>query len=289
MSDRPPVSPIHRLRRYRPRPRNRPRYKGPSFNRLIPNLMTMLGLCAGLTSMRFSVEGRFGSAAVAIVLAAAIDGLDGRLARLLKVTSRFGAEFDSLSDFLCFGVAPPFILYLWSLQRGGAYGYTPCVMFAVCMALRLARFNASLDGAPRPAYAYNFFTGVPAPAGAGLALFPLFLGLEGESLGWNWLLDIARFPLFGALVLIGTSLLLVSTLPIWSFKNFKVPAEYVLPLLLGACAYAAVLVADPWAALAAAGLIYLAMLPFSVRSFRRLRREAESPRDDFEAGRRDTA
>jgi CDP-diacylglycerol--serine O-phosphatidyltransferase len=289
MSDRPPASPIHRLRRYRPRPRKRPRYSGPSFNRLIPNLMTMLGLCAGLTSMRFGLEGRFGAAAVAIVLAAAIDGVDGRLARLLKSTSRFGAEFDSLSDFLCFGVAPPFILYLWSLQRAGAYGYAPCVMFAVCMALRLARFNASLDGAPKPAYAYNFFTGVPAPAGAGLALFPLFLGLEGQSLGWNWLLEIARFPLFGAALLIGTALLLVSTLPIWSFKNFKVRSEYVLPLLLGACAYAAVLVADPWAALAAAGLIYLGMLPLSVRSFRRLRREAEAPREEYEAGRRDTA
>ena len=272
--------PIRRFRRYRPRPRNRPRYKGPSFNRMIPNLLTMLGLCAGLTSMRFGLEGRFGSAAVAIVVAALIDGLDGRLARLLKATSRFGAEFDSLSDFLCFGVAPPFVLYLWSLQRGGAYGYAPCVMFAVCMALRLARFNASLDGGPKPAYAYNFFTGVPAPAGAGLALFPLFVGLEAQSLGWDWLLQASQFPVFCALLLIGTALLLVCTLPIWSFKNFKIPSEYVLPLLLGTGAYAAVLVADPWGALAAAGLIYIGMLPFSVRSFRRLRREAEVPRDD---------
>ncbi|HEY4041332.1 MAG TPA: phosphatidylcholine/phosphatidylserine synthase [Rhodopila sp.] len=280
MSDRSPVSPIHRLRRYRPRPRNRPRFKGPSFNRIVPNLMTMLGLCAGLTAMRFGLEGRFGAAAVAIAVAALIDGLDGRLARLLKATSRFGAEFDSLSDFLCFGVAPPFVLYLWSLQRGGAYGYSPCVMFAVCMALRLARFNASLDGAPKPAYAYNFFTGVPAPAGAALALFPLFLGLEAQSLGWDWLLAAAQFPLFDAAVLIGTALLLVSTLPIWSFKNFKVPAEYVLPVLLGTTAFAALALADPWGALAAASVIYLAMLPFSVRSFRRLRREAESPRDD---------
>jgi CDP-diacylglycerol--serine O-phosphatidyltransferase len=289
MGDRPPVSPIHRLRRYRPRPRNRPRYKGPSFNRIIPNLMTMLGLCAGLTSMRFGLEGRFGSAAVAIVVAAVIDGLDGRLARLLKATSRFGAEFDSLSDFLCFGVAPPFIIYLWSLERGGAIGYAPCLMFAVCMALRLARFNASLDGAPKPAYAYNFFTGVPAPAGAALALFPLFVGLEGQSLGWEWLVRAAEFPLFNAVVLIGTALLLVSTLPIWSFKNFKVPSEYVLPLLLGTGAYAAVALADPWGALAGASVMYLAMLPFSVRSFRRLRREAEAPRDELEAARQDRA
>jgi CDP-diacylglycerol--serine O-phosphatidyltransferase len=148
------------------------------------------------------------------------------------------------------------------------------------MALRLARFNAALDGALKPAYAYNFFTGVPAPAGAGLALFPLFLGLEAQSLGWSWVLSVTQFPLFCAVVLTGTALLLVSTLPVWSFKNFKVPAEYVLPLLLGAVTYAALLVADPWGALAAAGLIYLGMLPFSARSFRRLRREAEGTADD---------
>ena len=269
----PRVSPIRRLRRLRQR--RRPRYKGPSFNRMVPNLLTLLGLCAGLTAMRFALEGRFGSAAVAIAVAGAIDGVDGRLARLLKATSRFGAEFDSLADFLSFGVAPAFTLYLWSLQRAGGFGYTPCLMFAVCMALRLARFNAALDGAPKPAYAYNFFTGVPAPAGAGLALFPLFLGLEAKSLGWEWLLSVTQYPLFCAVVLAGTALLLVSTLPVWSFKNFKVPAEYVLPLLLGTGIYAALLLADPWAALAAAGLIYLGMLPFSVRSFRRLRREAE--------------
>jgi CDP-diacylglycerol---serine O-phosphatidyltransferase len=269
----PRVSPLRRLRRLRQR--RRPRYKGPSFNRMVPNLLTLLGLCAGLTSMRFALEGRFGSAAVAITVAGAIDGLDGRLARLLKATSRFGAEFDSLADFLCFGVAPAFTLYLWSLHRAGGFGYTPCLMFAVCMALRLARFNAALDGAPTPAYAYNFFTGVPAPAGAGLALFPLFLGLEAKSLGWSWLLSATQYPLFCAVVLAGTALLLVSTLPVWSFKNFKIPAEYVLPLLLGTGIFAALLVADPWAALAAGGLIYLGMLPFSVRSFRRLRREAE--------------
>jgi CDP-diacylglycerol---serine O-phosphatidyltransferase len=274
------VSPINRLRRLRPRAR--PRFKGPSFNRMIPNLMTLLGLCAGLTSMRFALEGRFGSAAVAIVVAGAIDGLDGRLARLLKATSRFGAEFDSLADFLCFGVAPAFTLYVWSLQRAGGFGYTPCLMFSVCMALRLARFNAALDRAPGPAYAYNFFTGVPAPAGAGLALFPLFLGLEAESLGWGWLLAAAQHPLFCAFVLIGTALLLVSTLPVWSFKNFKVPHEYVLPMLLGTGTFAAVLVADPWAALAAGGLIYLCMLPFSVRSFRRLQHEAAARRTTAE-------
>lgn len=276
------VSPMGRLRR-RFRPRTRPRFRGLSFNRMLPNILTMLGLCAGLTAMRFALEGRFGVAATAIVVAGAIDGLDGRLARLLKATSRFGAEFDSLSDFLCFGVAPAFIMYLWSLHHVGGYGFAPCLIFAVCMALRLARFNAALDthaeDVPTHAYVYNFFTGVPAPAGAGLVLFPLFLGLEAKALGWDWLLRIAQYPLFPAIVLTGTALLLVSTLPVWSFKNFKIPAQYFLPTLLGVGAYAALLVADPWAALAAAGLIYLIMLPFSRRSFHRLRREAEALRE----------
>ena len=266
------ISPIRRLRGYR----TRPRFKGPSFNQIIPNLMTMIGLCIGLTAMRFAMEGRFGDAAIAILVCGVIDGLDGRLARLLKGTSRFGAEFDSLSDFLCFGVAPAFTLYLWAMQSVGGYGYIPGLMFSVCMALRLARFNASLDGAPRPAYAYNFFTGVPAPAGAGVVLFPLFLGLYAQSVGSDLLLTLARHPLFNALVLVGTALLLISTLPVWSFKNFKIPTAMVLPLLLGTGLFVALLVTDPWAALALGGVIYLGMLPFSRRSFRRLRQEAEA-------------
>ncbi len=277
---------MRRLRR-RLRPPERPRFRGLSFNRIIPNLLTMLGLCAGLTAMRFSLEGRFGAAAAAIAVAACIDGLDGRLARLLKATTRFGAEFDSLADFLCFGVAPAFVLYLWSLQAVRGYGFMPCLLFSVCMALRLARFNASIEAvagaSAHPAYAYNFFTGVPAPAGAGLALFPLFVGLEARSMGWTWLAGLAEYPLVSAVVLSGTALLLVSTLPVWNFKNFKVPAEYVLPLLLGTGLFAALLLADPWAAMAAAGLIYLTMLPFSLRSFRRLRAAAESDRGAFEA------
>jgi CDP-diacylglycerol--serine O-phosphatidyltransferase len=262
-------------RRRRGRIRRRPRYKGPSFNRMVPNLMTLLGLCAGLTSMRFALDARWGSAAVALVVAACIDGLDGRLARMLKATSRFGAEFDSLADFLCFGVAPAFILYLWSLHVARGYGFTPCLMFSVCMALRLARFNAMIDASPAPAYAQSFFTGVPAPAGAGLALFPLFAGLEARQWGWPWLYNVVESPIFCAVVLVGTATLLVSTLPVWSFKNFKVPSALVLPILLGTGVFAALLVADPWAALAAGGLIYAGMLPFSRRSYHRLRAHAE--------------
>jgi CDP-diacylglycerol--serine O-phosphatidyltransferase len=247
----------------------RPRLRAGAFQRMIPNLLTMLGLCSGLTAMRFALEGRFGAAAVAIAVSGCIDGLDGRIARLLKATSRFGAEFDSLADFLCFGVAPAFVLYLWSLQVAHGFGFMPCLMFAVCMALRLARFNASIDAGPRPAYQSGFFTGVPAPAGAGLALFPLFVALEARALGWTAVEQAFRHPLVSAVVLSGTGLLLVSTLPVWSGKNARLPSHWVLPVLLGTGLYAALLVADPWAAGAAAGLLYLATLPFSWRDYRR--------------------
>ena len=263
--------PLGRRRRLR----RRPRYKGPSFNRMMPNLLTLLGLCAGLTSIRYALDARWQAAALAVVVAAIIDGLDGRLARLLKATSRFGAEFDSLSDFCSFGIAPAMILYIWALHGTNRFAFMPCLMFTVCMALRLARFNAALETSPKPAYAQSFFTGVPAPAGAGVVLLPLFLWLEAVEQGWVRMADAAQYPAFAAAMLVGTSLLLVSTLPVWSFKNFKVPAEYVLALLLGTGFFAALLVADPWLALAAAGLIYVLMLPFSVRSFRRLRAEAE--------------
>ena len=259
----------------RKKPARRPRLRGLSFNKMLPNLMTLVGLCVGLSSIRFALDGRFGSAVIAVAVAGAIDGLDGRLARLLKATSRFGAEFDSLAEFLCFGVAPALIIYLWSLQVWGAIGFLPPLMYASAMALRLARFNAALDTAPPAAFAYNFFTGVPAPAGAVLALFPLFLGLEADRLHLIWLRAMVGFPLFTGGILAGVAVLCVSTLPIWSFKNFKIPTAAVLPLLLGVVVFAAILLADPYAAGALAGLAYILMLPFSLRSYRRLAREAE--------------
>ncbi|GAJ28065.1 CDP-alcohol phosphatidyltransferase family protein [Acidomonas methanolica] len=273
----PPARPKRRIRRLRRlgRPR-RVRVRGPSFNRLIPNILTMLGLCSGLSGMQFAIERRFAYAAAALLISACIDGLDGRIARLLHGTSRFGAEFDSLSDFVCFGVAPSILLYMWALQHTGRYSFIPCIMFTVCMALRLARFNASLDDDDKPAYSSSFFTGVPAPAGAGLVLFPVFLGLEANKMGWTTVEALSHAPLATVLCLVVTAALLVSTLPVWSFKNFKIPTPYVLPVMLGTCGFAAVLIADPWGALAAAGLIYLAMLPFSRRSYHRLRREAEA-------------
>jgi CDP-diacylglycerol--serine O-phosphatidyltransferase len=256
----------------------RTRFSGQSFNRMLPNLMTLLGLCIGLSAIRLGMNGKFGDAVIALAVSAVIDGLDGRLARLLKATSRFGAEFDSLADFLCFGVAPGLIMYMWSLQPWGAIGFLPPLMFTSAMALRLARFNAALDSAPKAAFAYNFFTGVPAPAGAGLALIPLFLGLEADKLHLVWARVAVGYPLFTGAVLVGVGLLCVSTLPVWSFKNFKIPTESILPMLLGVVVFAAILFADPYGAGALLGIAYLVMLPFSLRSYRYLARQAETRR-----------
>jgi len=256
----------------------RQRFSGLSFNRMLPNLMTLLGLCIGLSAIRFGMQDRYGAAVIAIAVSMVIDGLDGRLARMLKATSRLGAELDSLSDFLCFGVAPALLLYMWSLQSLGAMGFLPPLMFASSMALRLARFNAALDSAPKAAFAYNFFTGVPAPAGAALALFPLFLGLEADQLGLSWLHQMAAFPLFTGAVLVVVGGLSVSTLPVWSFKNFKIPNAGLLPLLFGVVVLASLILADPYLAGALLALAYMVMLPFSLRSYRKLARQAEERR-----------
>ncbi len=265
----------------RRRPPRRPRLSGQSFNKMLPNLMTLLGLCVGLSAIRLAMDGRFGDSVIAIAVSGVIDGLDGRLARLLKATSRFGAEFDSLADFLCFGIAPALVIYLWSLQDWGAIGFLPPLMYASAMALRLARFNAALETAPPAAFAYNFFTGVPAPAGAGLALFPLFLGLEADKTHLIWLREAVGFPLFSGAVLVAVALLCVSTLPVWNFKNFKVPTANVLPLLLGVVVFAAIVIADPYAAGALLGIAYIAMLPFSRRSYKHLAAEADRRHAEF--------
>ncbi|WP_298215845.1 phosphatidylcholine/phosphatidylserine synthase [Acidocella sp.] len=263
----------------------RQRLAGLSFNRVLPNLMTLLGLCIGLSSIRLGLDGRYGAAVLAVSVSGVIDGLDGRLARLLKATSRFGAEFDSLADFLCFGIAPALLLYIWSLEPWGAIGFLPPLMFTSAMALRLARFNATLDSAPKPAFAQNFFTGVPAPAGALLVLCPLFLGLAAGEHGLFGLQALVSYPLFTGAVMVGVALLCVSTLPVWSFKNFKIPAAEILPLLLGVVVFAALVFADPYSAGALAGLAYVVMLPFSLRSYRKLAREAAAWRAGLVAGR----
>jgi len=259
-----------RFRRFRRRVR--PRFDGLSFNRLIPNIMTLLGLCAGLVAMRFALDGRWDRAASLIVVAAVIDGLDGRLARLLKATSRFGAEFDSLADFLSFGVAPAFILYLWALQGTTGIGFVPCLLFTVCMALRLARFNTDLDDVETPAWTRNYFTGMPSPAGAGTALLPLVLWLQLEA-------DVFRSPGFVAVIVIGGAMLLVSRIRTFAFKRVKLPQRWVLPAMIGVGVYVAALLSDPWLTTTLTQVAYLASIPFSDRRFRRMQRLAARPAD----------
>ena len=168
-----------------------------SFNRMIPNVLTVLALCAGMTAIRLAIVGKFETAVAAIIVAGILDGLDGRIARLLKGTSTFGAQLDSLSDFVSFGVAPAVMLYVWTMDQFHGFGWAIVLIFAVCCALRLARFNTQL-GQELPPYAYNFFTGVPAPAGAGLAMVPMFAAFEfgdtffrAPTLNTIWILAVA--------------------------------------------------------------------------------------------------
>lgn len=245
-----------------------PKIPGLSINRLIPNILTMLALCAGLTSIRFGLHEKWEAAVVAIVLAAVLDGLDGRVARLLQGTSKFGAELDSLSDFVSFGVAPAMLLYFWTMQGAGGFGWALVLLFAVCCALRLARFNTMLGQENLPPYAYNFFTGVPAPAAAGLVLLPMVASFEFGR-------DFFGRPTVVAVFLLGVAFLMVSTIPTFSFKKARIPNAWVLPTLLLVGLLAAFLVTEPWLTLFVMGAVYLALIPVSVRAFRRLKAQAE--------------
>jgi len=237
-----------------------------SINRLIPNILTLLALCAGLTAMRFALEQHYQMAVIAIVVAAVLDGLDGRIARLIGATSKFGAELDSLSDFVCFGVAPAVMLYLWVMHGGGRFGWAVVLLYAVCTALRLARFNTALDDTARPAWSFNYFTGVPAPAGAGLAILPMIASFEIGP-GWldhPWLIDAWTIVVSG---------LMVSRIPTFAFKRLRVPHWMVLPVLLAVGIMAAGMAAEPWITLMGIGVAYIVSLPLAWRATARARRQ----------------
>lgn len=239
------------------------RLRDQSFNRLIPNILTLLALSAGLTGIRFGLQERWEAAVLAILIAAILDGLDGRIARLLDSTSKFGAELDSLSDFVSFGVAPGMLLYFWNLSETGALGWVAVLLYSVCCGLRLARFNTKLDNADLPAWTGRFFMGVPAPAAAGLVLTPMIASLASGP-GWfdaPWLSGLAAVIVAG---------LMVSRLPTYSFKRIKVPQHYVLPTLLGVGALAAFLASSPWLTMLGIAALYLATLPMSWLAYRRL-------------------
>ncbi len=254
------------------RPRRRPRIRTLPFNRLLPNIVTVLALCAGLTAIRFGFQARWELAVVAIALASIFDALDGRLARLVGGSTKFGAELDSLSDFVSFGVAPAVLLYFWTLQHARGVGWALALLFAVCAALRLARFNTKLGVSDMPAWAYNYFTGVPAPGAAGLVLLPMILSFQFPG---AFLVS----PVLNAAVIVTVAFLMISRIPTYSFKQFGVPHKLVLPVLLLVGLMAAFLVTSPWATVTVVGIAYIVSLPFSVRSFRALQREAARLRE----------
>jgi len=254
-----------RMRIRRPRVR---RIAPFSVNRMVPNILTLLALCAGMTAIRFAVKGQFEYAVFAIIAAGIFDGLDGRLARLLKATSSFGAELDSLSDFVSFGVAPAIMLYLWTMWGLQSIGWAMVLFYAVCCALRLARFNTQLVAEPPP-WRSNFFSGVAAPAGAGLIMVPMFASFE-----WgHWL---SRSPILNAVWIGIVALLMVSTIPTFSLKRIRIPTHHVIPTLLGVGLMAAFLTTAPWMTLMLVGVIYVGSIPLTVRVSHRLRREYQA-------------
>ena len=241
------------------------RFKQVPVRYLLPNLITLLALCSGVTAIRLGIEGRYELAVGAVIISIVLDALDGRLARFLKGTSRFGAELDSLADFVNFGVAPAILIYLWSLNDLRTKGWVVALILAVCCALRLARFNVALDDTEKPAWSASFFSGAPAPAGAGLALLPMYLGFLGfinDGHAYSW--GIAPY-------ILAVALLMVSRVPTYSGKTMRprVQRELVLPILgLGALAIVC-LIAFPWETLTLMAFVYLALIPFSVRAYRR--------------------
>src|SRR5438309_4595323 len=240
------------------------RFKQIPLRFLVPNLITLLALCSGVTAIRLGVEGRYELAVGAVIVAIVLDAVDGRLARFLKGTSRFGAELDSLSDFVNFGVAPALILYFWGLHELRSVGWIAAIVFAICAGLRLARFNVMAEEPDRPAWASNFFVGVPAPMGAIAVLLPIyvvFLGVPRSSfLIWSTLF-----------YTVAIALLMVSRLPVFSGKRVgtRVPPEMVGPLIVLMVLWIGLLMAYPWILLTAGTLAYLASLPFGWLSYRR--------------------
>jgi len=243
-----------------------------SLNRLLPNVMTTLALSAGLIAMRFAIHQQWRAAVTAILIAAILDGLDGRLARAVGQPSRFGGEFDSLSDCVSFGVAPTVLLYLWVASSAGTLGWLPLLVFTICAALRLARFNAGAgESDDKPAWRTGFFIGVPTPAAAGLVMVPLYLAFEFGPGFWT-------APLWVGLWTLVIAVAMVAPLPTFSGKSGRVRHEYVPPLLVVVGLLGAAMVAVPWLTILLLSALYVAALPFSIRRFRTLRRRAPADR-----------
>ena len=246
-----------------------PRRRGIPLRALIPNAVTVLALCFGLTGVRFAIGAEWEKAVAFILMAAVLDGIDGRIARLLKGTSRFGAELDSLSDVTAFGVAPTLVLYLWALQYlPGRLGWVIALSLAIACALRLARFNAQIDAEDQPHKRLGYLTGIPAPVGAGLALSPLYVQFWLEP---AFLDDLAIRASIVAVVVLCTAFLMVSSLPSYSWGSLRLRPSWRLPALGAVGLFAGALFTNPWPMLTLVSALYAAALPFAISSYARLK------------------
>jgi CDP-diacylglycerol--serine O-phosphatidyltransferase len=230
-----------------------------SINKLIPNILTIIALCCGLTAIRFAIEGKFEYAVMAVLMAAILDNLDGRIARLIGGTSGFGAQLDSLGDVVSFGVAPAMVMYFWTLDQLGRVGWAAALLFVVCAAVRLARFNLEVD-VEKPAFKYNYFTGMPTPAGAALALTPLVIGLQ---FGHDWV----RVPAVIAVWMIFLAGMMISRIPTFSFKKIKIQHADISLMLVGVGVLMAALFAEPWLTLGLIALCYIGSIPLSYQTY----------------------
>ena len=242
-----------------------PERRGIPFRAFVPNAITVLALCFGLTGVRFGIGGEWEKALGSIIVAGVLDGFDGRIARLLRANSKFGAELDSLSDNIAFGTAPALILFLWSLQSAPRFGWIAALALAVCCALRLARFNARIDSDDQPHKSAGFNTGVPAPVGAGLAFVPIYLWLIS---GNDWLRSwqvVMPWTLFIAVMMI-------SSVPTYTWSSIRIRSGWRLFALAGVALLGAALINEPWITLLTISVIYLALLPFSMASYAQVKR-----------------
>jgi CDP-diacylglycerol--serine O-phosphatidyltransferase len=245
---------------------------------ILPNMLTLIGVCIGLTSIRFSFNGQFDLAIIAIIFAALIDGLDGRIARLIKGTSKVGKELDSLTDMISFGVAPAFIMYFWTLSSLGRLGWLICLIYVICVALRLARFN--INSNQESSWRDNFFEGVPSPAGGILVLTPLVISMTN--------FDLVKIDnnIIAPIFFIVTSLLLISKFPTYSFKKIVIQRQTTIFLLFGIILFFGFILIYPFIAISISAVLYLLMLPISYLHYNKLKkRNADKPNmedDDFE-------
>lgn len=244
--------------------------QGYSLLGMLPNIATVLALCTGLSAVRFALLERWEWCVFAILIAGILDAVDGRLARFLGSTSRFGAELDSLSDFISFGVSPALVMYFFTLHQWGGFGWAIALLFSVCMALRLARFNTHSIEGTTPAWSSAYFTGTPAPAAAALAISPLVMSFE-----WPDFSFIAS-PFFCGMILFAVAVLMVSAIPTFSLKKIHIPHQYVLPLMLLIALSTAALFSKPWLTLTLIAVGYVSTFPFSITSYRKAAKVQES-------------